>query len=152
MRHAGNEIAVQSVEAGLFCPVNENDVDSGEDDEHQETAFCKNHPVPVGVHQEFGLEFFRELHHLLAVANVPVYPDAHEYDPGDLHSYKYKNRVKQCPQSIQVKISMPVAIKSCVCWDIFSIQYLTMDRQYFKLEIGLIARLSGFLLLQNFYI
>ncbi len=93
MRNAGDKIALQTVQPGLFIPENKNQAHPGQNNHHQKAAFKQNHPVKIGG-EKLGLDFLGKLLEPKAVFYVPVNPDCHKNYPGDLNANKNKDRVK----------------------------------------------------------
>ena len=96
MRHAGNKVALKAVQPGLLVPVDKNKVHARQDDQHQKTAFEQDHPVEVVIGQH-RVELLCEFVEPAAVFDVPIDPDRHQNDPGDLDADKDEYGMKQRP-------------------------------------------------------
>ena len=103
MRHTGYKIALHLIQTVLLVPINKDHVDPGENQEHQKTAFKQNQPLNFGSKQ-IRAYFLSKLLDSQVIFKIPIDPDRHENDPGNLNPDKHHDRMKQVSQSAHLPL------------------------------------------------
>ena len=96
MRNTGHKIALHLVQTVLLVPVNKDHIEPGKTQEHQETTLKQNQPLNFSSEQ-IWTDFLGKLLDCQVIFQVPVDPNRHEHDPGDLNPDKHHDRMEQSP-------------------------------------------------------